>query len=67
MNKYLKCSNCGAEYSYEEGRVIFRDKDEVYCQCCGNILKSWNGSKICTNFELLNKGILPNGTDNSDE
>ncbi len=65
MKNYITCPNCGAEYSYEEERVIFRDKDEQCCQCCGNILMSWNGSRIYTNFKLLNRCILSNSVDNS--
>ena len=55
MKKYIKCSNCGAEYSYEEEHIMFRDKDEKCCQHCSNVLITWNGSRIYTNFKLLKK------------
>lgn len=49
----IKCKNCGAEYIYEEEKLIFRDDDSYECQCCGNTLMSWNGSVVPTKFKLL--------------
>lgn len=55
--KKLTCSICGAIYSYEEEHLIYRDKDEKNCECCGNTLISWNGSKIPTHFKLIKDGV----------
>lgn len=54
MNK-IECKNCGASYTYEEEKFIFRDKDSYECKCCGNTLISWNGSVVPTRFKLLKK------------
>lgn len=52
MKKEIVCRQCGNKYSYEEEKIIFRDKDEKLCEC-GNILISWNGSRIPCNFKKI--------------
>lgn len=53
----IKCQNCGAEYTYEEEKLIFRDDDSYECLCCGDTLMSWNGSVVPTKFKLLKSSI----------
>jgi hypothetical protein len=38
--------HCGAVYERTETRLIFWVMDDFCCQECGEILESWNGSRI---------------------
>lgn len=49
------CSNCGAEYEVTRIKLIMRDKDKEYCDCCGNLLRSWNGAEMWQ-YKLIKKG-----------
>lgn len=61
--KKIKCQNCGAEYTYEEEKLIFRDNDSYECRCCGDTLMSWNESVIPTKIKLLKKPIADENLD----
>ena len=59
MTREVTCEKCGAVYERREVKVIFRDKDDYRCGC-GEILESWNGSRI-PEFRRIKPGKLEKG------
>lgn len=53
MIKY--CEQCGSKYELTEYSIIFRDKNSLDCDICGQELFHWNGGCIWTS-KLLEKG-----------
>lgn len=49
------CSKCGAEYEVTRIKLPMRDKDKEYCDCCGNLLRSWNGAEMWE-YKLIKGG-----------
>ncbi len=49
------CSNCGAEYEVTRIKLPMRDKDKEYCDCCGSLLRGWNGAEMW-DYKLIKKG-----------
>jgi hypothetical protein len=45
MHQVVTC-HCGAVYERTETRLIFWVIDDFFCQECGEVLESWNGSRI---------------------
>lgn len=42
----LTCRKCGSLYSSKVRKLPVRDKDDVSCQVCGEILDSWNSTHV---------------------
>ena len=45
MHEIVTC-HCGAAYKRTETRLIFWVMDDFLCNECGEVLESWNGSRI---------------------
>ncbi len=52
------CPKCKSEYRIHQGHVPMRDKDQINCDICGDLIKRWNGSRVF-NAELLKAGEKP--------
>ena len=40
------CNKCGSIYELKSTKLIFRDKDSIDCEICGEELHSWNAAKM---------------------
>ena len=45
MRQVVTC-HCGAVYERTETQLIFWVMDDFFCHECGEVLESWNGSRI---------------------
>ena len=45
MRELVTC-HCGVAYERTETRLIFWVMDDFCCYQCGEVLKSWNGSRV---------------------
>ena len=45
MPQVVTC-HCGAAYERTETRLIFWVMDDFCCYQCGEVLESWNGSRV---------------------
>lgn len=43
-----ECSKCGSRLEINSIKLKVRDKDELYCPVCSNVLKRWNEAKMWT-------------------
>ena len=39
-----ECGTCGARYRIEGAPLAVRDRDQIICECCGEVLHSWNAA-----------------------
>ena len=49
------CSKCGAIYELEECKTIFRDKDSLECEFCGETIIKWNGASFWVIKRIVKK------------
>ena len=49
------CSKCGAVYELNECQTIFRDKDSLECEFCGETIIKWNGASFWVVKEVVKK------------
>ena len=56
MLKY--CNKCGSKYELTEHSIMFRDKDSLDCDICGEEIIRWNGGCIWSS-KLLEKCTIP--------
>ena len=54
------CSKCGAIYELDECTTMFRDKDSLECDFCGETIIKWNGALFWVIKEIIKK---PNKTE----
>ena len=54
----IACKICDSVYVRRSDKVDSRRKGEKNCEVCGELLESWNGSRI-PNFKLVERGELP--------
>ena len=40
-NTQLSCQKCGAVYEIEVWDLGHKESDQIDCQCCGNVIRSW--------------------------
>jgi hypothetical protein len=45
MRRVVTC-HCGAVYERTESRLVFWVMDDFLCRECGEVLESWNGSRV---------------------
>ncbi|GAB3663799.1 CpXC domain-containing protein [Ramlibacter alkalitolerans] len=51
----VTCPKCGAVYSVKIYRMLAKDSDSFHCEVCGELVKSWNDTRVPT-FTLKKKG-----------
>jgi transcription elongation factor Elf1 len=54
----ITCKVCGSRYVRRYETVNVPDKGEKHCEVCGELLESWDGSRIPT-FRLVMRGKPP--------
>jgi ribosomal protein S27E len=54
----ITCRVCGSVYVRRYERVNVPDKGEKHCEVCGELLESWDGSRIPI-FKLVKRGKPP--------
>ena len=40
-NTQLSCQKCGAIYEIEVWNLGHKESDQIACQCCGSVIRSW--------------------------
>jgi len=49
------CRHCGSVYSVKIHRLPVKDVDSANCEVCGQVLQSWNNTRVPV-FKLKSKG-----------
>jgi hypothetical protein len=54
----IECRHCGAKYEAQWADYPARDRGKQNCECCGQILLEWHGTRDYDNFVLKERGQL---------
>lgn len=52
----ITCPKCGIKYFLIAEDYPMRDKDKLFCEKCGYILKEWNAAVIYSLERISDKG-----------